>query len=255
MITQRLTHPISTFALVAGFVLVLNLPVVWAQEATEKINAQILPTIWYSSLDAKEGDKLRIYAGIQNNSGLQFSGSVMFYVDDAKIGEVPFTSESETLKEISAEWTAILGKHLFQAKLQAKLPEGKAFLSSESDKTSFEISEPLTLEKVQADALKTLLAVEEKIDEAAKVFADKLESMKSSAVEENPVKIIASKFVPTKYLASGTSSAAAAGGEVGNDALLASVLNSSLNLASILIRNWPWTLAGLALLYLFFKFS
>lgn len=38
-----------------------------------KINARILPTIWYSTLSVNDGDSIKIYAGIQNNSGLNFT--------------------------------------------------------------------------------------------------------------------------------------------------------------------------------------
>jgi len=51
----------------------------------EQINARILPLVWYSVLSINNEDSIRIYAGIQNNSGIDFTGTATFYVDDKAI--------------------------------------------------------------------------------------------------------------------------------------------------------------------------
>ena len=57
---------------------------------TTTINARILPTVWYSSLSVNDGDSIKIYAGIQNNSGINFIGTASFLVDDKEISKVSF---------------------------------------------------------------------------------------------------------------------------------------------------------------------
>lgn len=234
--------------------LIFNYSSVAFAQTAEKINAQILPTIWYSSLSVKEGDKIKVYAGIQNNSGVNFSGTVTFYADSAKIAQAPFNSASDSLKEVSAEWLASKGRHLFQAKLDADLPAGKELLSYESEESFVDVSHTLTIEEVKEDAIETLVTVKEKIDEAAETFAEKLESMKKPESEDISIKSLASQFVPSKFLSS-ESDNSTDNSKIDSDSLLASVFNSGIDLAGILIRNWHWTLAGLAALYLFFKFS
>jgi len=86
----------------------------------------------------------------------------------------------------------------------------------------------------------------ETLSKAPEVLAATLESMKvtsSQSLEES----LASRFSPQTN--SDTKP------ELENGALLASAYNSGLDLGIILIKNWPWTLGGILLLYLFFKFS
>src|ERR1035437_485667 len=64
------------------------------------INARILPTVWYSSLSVNDGDSIKVYAGIQNNSGINFTGIASFLVDDKEISKVSFSSTAPSLKDI-----------------------------------------------------------------------------------------------------------------------------------------------------------
>ena len=62
-----ITEPSKTFAQTAS-----STPI--------QINARIMPLIWYSTLSINEGDSIKIYAAIQNNSGTTFTGNAVFYV-------------------------------------------------------------------------------------------------------------------------------------------------------------------------------
>lgn len=213
----------------------LYVPYALAQTA-EKINARILPTIWQSSLYILAGDEISIYAGIQNNSGLDFSGSVTFHVDDAEIAKVSFYSSSESLQEIGAKWTATgEGKHVAWAEVAVDLPEGKELLSYESDRSAFEVvemPEALTFELAKEKVETILSAAADKVDEVAETLALKLESLKK------PVPPEGSPVEPT------TSA----------NNLLAYAYNSGLDIISFLLRQWKWALAGAAVLTIIFSF-
>lgn len=208
---------------------------VLAQEAVkEKINARILPTIWFSSLTTKEGESVKVYAAIQNNSGINFSGAITFYTDDIEIKKVSFSSPSDFLKEVSVVWQASAGKHTFRATVSADLPLDKELISYKSDETNLDISHELTLEEAKEQAGEIIDTVTEKVDELTSIFADKLESTK---------KPILSREISGEVLGTAT-----------ENILPASVYNTGIDIASNLVRNWMWTLSGLAVLALVWTF-
>ena len=97
------------------------------------------------------------------------------------------------------------------------------------------------------------------LSKAPEALVETLESMKVSS-SPTITESLAKKFAPPP--SNGVSGEQVPRPDSGqaennfeNSTLLASVYNSGLDLGIILIKNWPWTLGGLALLYLFFKFS
>ncbi len=214
-----------------------ELSVLGEESVTEKINARLLPTLWFSSLTAKEGDSVKVYAAIQNNSGINFSGAVIFSADNAEIGKVSFSSPTDSLKEISVVWRAIAGgKHTFRAVVSTDLSSGTELVSSESGEASFDISRKITLEEVKENAGEIVNTIKEKVDELASTFADKLESTK------NP---ITSNETSGKVLGTTTDA---------RSLIPASVYNAGIDITSNLIRNWMWTLSGLTVLGLVWSF-
>ena len=67
-----------------------------------QINARILPLIWYSTLSINDGDSIKIYAGIQNNSDLDFTGQ--FEKFNKMSGTFQTTDEGYSM---SGTWVAI----------------------------------------------------------------------------------------------------------------------------------------------------
>ena len=89
----------------------------------------------------------------------------------------------------------------------------------------------------------------ETLSKAPEALVETLESMKVSS-SPTITESLAKKFVPSNANSDANDST-----NPDNGALLASAYNSGLDLGIILIKNWPWTLGGILLLYLFFKFS
>ncbi|MBI1974360.1 MAG: hypothetical protein HYS51_00665 [Candidatus Zambryskibacteria bacterium] len=103
-----------------------------------------------------------------------------------------------------------------------------------------DLSPKVLLEKAKEKAValpgEMLAAATKKLSEVPEVLAEKIESLKKPVPSANS--LLLKSLSP----------------ETNNSALMASVLNSGIDLASILVRYWQWTSAGIVLLYLLLKF-
>ncbi len=232
------------------------------------INARILPTVWYSSLSVEEGQSVKIFAGVQNNSGKDFTGVASFYVDGNSIAEIPFSSAGDSLKDVSASWTATGGTHDVAVKISAALPAGEVLFSAQSDKSSLDVGRKITLQDVQNVAGSAASSIVSAVNGAADNLANQVESLKKPAVSGSSAGAVASSSSSAGKTGSGSSiqnlsksagnvlGAFSGSGTFGQKA--ANAAQGAFNLAmdglAFLIRNWPWTLAGIFLLYLVFRF-
>ncbi|KKT56307.1 MAG: hypothetical protein UW50_C0003G0002 [Candidatus Wolfebacteria bacterium GW2011_GWA1_44_24] len=114
----------------------------------------------------------------------------------------------------------------------------------------FKIPE-VALTKAKDSALGVVKAVPEGLDSLADSLADKLEATKkvpeSGAVAEAGEK--------PQVLGASTSSTDNLLKAFTNNNLTASAYSAGIDIVSILLRNWMWTLSGLAVLALFWTFK
>lgn len=92
---------------------------------TETLNADLVSGIWYSKQPFFTGDKIRIYAGIQNQSPKDISGTISFFDNDNLIGKKEFSTINGRLVESWIDWKATQGQHNFSIELSevvASLP-------------------------------------------------------------------------------------------------------------------------------------
>ncbi|MCX6715649.1 MAG: hypothetical protein NT077_01370 [Candidatus Taylorbacteria bacterium] len=242
----------------------------FAQETTSsptKINARILPTVWYSSLSVNDGDSIKIYAGVQNNSGIDFSGTASFLVDDKEISKVSFSSTADSLKDISTNWAADPGSHNVQVKISTSLATDKTLVSYESDKSAISITRKITTEVVGETALNTATSIVAKADDIASVLADKIESFKKLVRSDNTdvvansiggstgniVNMSTNALKGTSGIVLGTSTSPISDSGGKGLSKMDSVFNMAMDLLAFLIRHWIWTLSGLVVIYLIFK--
>jgi hypothetical protein len=258
---------ISACLLVVALFLAVSPLETAAQEAAqpERINARILPLLWYSALSIDGGDTITIYAGIQNNSGIDFTGTAAFSVDGKNIAEVPFTSKNDSLRDISARWVADPGPHTVQATITASLPSGKTLVAYESDKSNITVSQKAAKEAVTTNVLDTASAIVSKTDALAGALADKIESFKKPAeVAQGAVE----GAETTAGKSNGDSNTQAEEkGSVLNASIgptpesgatpLAAEAHSAFNIAlgglAFLVRHWPWVLGILLVIFLILK--
>ncbi len=256
---------ISFFVLITCF---LSGPInVFAQDASStptKINARILPTVWYSTLSVNDGDSIKIYSAIQNNSGINFTGNATFYVDDKEISKVPFSSTVDNLKDISTSWLANPGDHSIQVKISTSLSADKTLVSYETDKSTVSITRKITPEVVQEVAMNTANSIVSNTDNLATALADKIESYKNPVVSgdssvnttnsKGDVKKVGS-ITSKKGSVLGTSTGPVSNSVSSGDNTTESVFNMVLDALAFLVRNWKWTLGILFVLFLIFKFT
>jgi hypothetical protein len=168
----------------------LNVPLwVFAQATTPTtINARILPTVWYSALSVNDGDSIKIYAGIQNNSGINFTGVATFYVDGAAISTSPFSSTTDTLQDVSTNWVATPGDHNVQVKISNSLPSTEILVSNQSDESSISITQtvtPITSQDVETIVLNTASNIVSGTNTLANTLANNIDSLKTPIVSDN----------------------------------------------------------------------
>ncbi len=240
--------------------------------AAEKINARILPTVWFSSLSVNDGDSVKIFAAIQNNAGLNFTGTAVFYVDDIEVATRPFSSvgnvsadsaansSAGNLTQVSAGWAAVPGDHTVQVKIAAaslSLPSGKTLVSYESDKSSISITRAITAEAVQQAALGAAATLVAKMDGVADALADTIEGFERHGPEGQAANATASVTDGANGIVLGAMTSAHASTTGAGDgtapAAMDSVFNICLKLVAFLVRNWKWTFSGLVVLFVVYK--
>jgi hypothetical protein len=147
--------------------------------SSTKINAKILPSIWYSTLSIDDGESIQIFSGIQNNSGFSFEGTATFYIDDTAVVSKAFSSVDGSLKELSADWIAVPGSHDIQVKISAlSLSADKVLSAYESDKSKISVTRKITAEVVKQAIFGTASSIVSGIDSLTSSLANKIESLK-----------------------------------------------------------------------------
>ena len=149
-----------------------------SSEAPEQINARILPLVWYSALSMNDEDSIRIYAGIQNNSGIDFTGIATFYINDKVVSDSEFTSLDDSLNDVSAKWVAEVGSHDVQVKITTSLPSDKALISYESVKSNISVVEKNTQDHMDNIVINTISNTISKIDETVIPLVNKIKGLK-----------------------------------------------------------------------------
>lgn len=251
---------------------VLNIPLKVLAEgisgAPTIVNARILPTIWYSALSVSDGESIKIYAGIQNNSGTNFTGTATFYVDDKKISASPFSSTTDSLKDVSIDWVANPGDHNVQVKISTSLPADQVLVSSSSDKSTINIIQkvaPITPAVIENTIMNTASGIVSSADALANTLVDKIDSFKKPTASGNlNISLGDSKSNNTNTVVPGKNKGSVLSAFTGpivnainstfqGNSPIDFVLNFCLSILSFLVRNWKWSLVGIIALFLIFK--
>ena len=111
--------------------------------AEEVFNAGFVGGIWFSEQPFFAGEDIRIYAAIQNQSGLDIYGEIIFFGNDVEIGRKDFNAIDGRLVESWSDWKVIAGEHDFRIELievfasrPGEEPEKITLISSSSEKKS-----------------------------------------------------------------------------------------------------------------------
>lgn len=112
----------SSFSIVFILVCFLLLTPLISRATEENVagldSSGLIPgVIWFSPNSFIEGDVIKIYTLVFNAMENNLSGTVQFYDKDTLLGERGFMVSSNKSKDLSLEWKATLGEHLFYAKI------------------------------------------------------------------------------------------------------------------------------------------
>lgn len=239
---------------------------------TVKINAGVLPSIWYSSFDINDQDSIKIFGGIQNHSDTGFSGTATIFVDSKENTKTNFISKPDSLVEISGAWTAVSGNHSIKMTITSISPLASAsnstfgtssLLSFESDEARLFVKQKITLADVQNTATKVAIGVVDSIDKLANTLADNIEEFKKPVPSENGSTVASQNTVSdksaspmgkvlgaeTQYKESVATSTGFMNSKVG-----VSIFNKILDFLSMIVRNWKITLFVVIALVLIIRF-
>lgn len=161
--------------------------------AFDKINAGLLPNIWYSELDIKDGDDIKIIGAFQNQSDQEITITVDMNVGSSTIKQRTLTSLPDSINEISTRWKVVPGSNTISINIsEAKFEKPTDTLGLESlirtmvdDKIS--IINKIELSEVKEKVFEVAMNTIEKADVLAQNVAEKIEGLKK---EEKVVKEI-----------------------------------------------------------------
>jgi hypothetical protein len=230
-----------------------------SDDARREINARILPTVWYSTLSINEGDSVKIYAAIQNNSGLDFTGTAIFFVDNIELSKNSFSSNADSLRELSSDWVADPGTHNVQVKVSAALPAGKVLVSNETDKSSVTITKKIVPVDIKETVNNTVSTIITKTDYVTNVIADKIETYKrpegsvnsntrSDQAKNNTTNFLVTSVAPKVGEVLGISTTTISG--VSDVKIKDSIFNRAIDAISFLLRHWLWIIGVIVFLYI-----
>lgn len=220
-------------------------------DATREINARVLPTVWYSTLSIQPDESIIVYGAIQNNSGVDFSGTAIFLEGDGEISRVPFSSLSGTLQTVSARWKASVGYNAVRIRVEANLPDGTRLVSDGSDTSRALVTPDITVEKAKEVASQ---AVSTAFSSAVSFGSDAINKA-SEAIKEKAGEIASgsdgegAELNANTGVVLGTSTFRDAG-LAGNGSFFEKAKGLAIAwgkpLAKFLIENWVWTLSAIA---------
>ena len=84
---------------------------------SDTVNAGIVNGIWYSKSPFFAGDQIRIYTGLQNQSGFDITGTIQFLDEEIIIGESEFSVVHGDFIKEWIDWDVIQGYHSISIKI------------------------------------------------------------------------------------------------------------------------------------------
>ncbi|MCX6717716.1 MAG: hypothetical protein NTU76_03515 [Candidatus Taylorbacteria bacterium] len=240
--------------------------------STGQINAEILSNIWYSTTTVNENDIINIYAGFQNHSIKNLSGTAGFFIDDIQISKMNFVASPKSLIKLQSEYKAVRGDHTSQVKILDIVEIGGSILNKlstenllakETEKNSLKVEYKITKEEVVKIAGNVASNVIKVIDTQAEKLADYVESLKdkttetseSSSVSKTSEQIAQEKLTG-KVLGISDENTTDTQNE-GQDSQTNkkfSFYNMFLDILAFLLRHWIWVLVVVIILVVYLAF-
>lgn len=92
-------------------------PNIMLGQESQKSNVGIIQGIWFSKTPFFDGQPIRIYSAIQNNSGADVHGYIEFFDNKKLLGKKNFSVLNHRIAETWIDTTAVAGEHEFSVKI------------------------------------------------------------------------------------------------------------------------------------------
>lgn len=134
------------------------------------LNAGVVDGVWFSSTTPTEGEEVRIYTAIQNQSDETITGTVAFLVNGDIVGTAPFTVVRNDIIRVSTPYTFTGGEYDVSAYITSAQENNVAYT---------------TVSKTPVSVTKTKTATERKLslDAAPPVVADTADTVLTKSTE------------------------------------------------------------------------
>lgn len=217
--------------------------------SSEIINAEILSDLWYSTTTINAKDIITIYAGFQNHSNKNLSGTASFYIDDQEIYKSSFLANPKSLTKLETQYLALAGDH----KSQVKITEIKEILnkseiilninnllSSESEKKNLSVEQKITKEVVLEKAENVANIIVNTTNKYADSLGDYIESFKKPTKNTKNSLVLKQNNPSGEVLGTSTINIKTKDDEGGF-----SFFNFLLDSTAYLVRHWVWVLSSI----------
>jgi len=145
--------------------------------------------IWYSKDVIVEGDTIKIYTAVWNNTSSVLSAKVEFYDQNVVLGVRDVVVQPSQLKEADVSWKVTSGDHTITAKIIS--PNVTVSGKKESivvDNTSTEASRrfvPVVIKTINGEAATSSDVIQSQIDKATSSIEDILPNSVSEPISKN----------------------------------------------------------------------
>ncbi len=221
--------------------------------ANLKINASLLPSIWYSTLDPYGGDTVKIFGGIQNQTSFTLDATVQILVDNVQKEIVEIAVMPGTLTQIKTAWLAEAGNHDIVMRITHLKSDISGIdadsLQLKEVKNSISVSRKIDLGETKVNIQNIATTSLKKIDDAADALADTILSYQAPTTthpkaDEGQVLGASTRYSPAAIFESVKQSPVTKG-----------IWNSLLEFVALCVRHWKITLSVIILLAIVIKYA
>lgn len=117
-------------------IMVLLVPFLGTAQS-QTLNLGIVQGIWFSEAPFFEGEKIRVYAAVQNNSGKDIDGRIEFFQGGASLGSKSFSALDGRIIESWIDTRGSLGEQEFSVRLLEIVVDGEKLAEDFFDTAGF----------------------------------------------------------------------------------------------------------------------
>ena len=164
------------------FLLVLTFIATTPVSVHAAVNAGVVNGVWFSKNNPQEGEVVRIFTAVQNQSPETVNGSVAFLVNDDIIGTKKFSVQSNDIIPVSIEYTFTGGENEVSAYITSVEDEAVAYTIAPQTSVQVSLNDSAQTKSVLStteiapladDAVNTITNVTKKVTDTVDPISEK----------------------------------------------------------------------------------